>query len=202
MCMWAICNTSTKWSPYNPSDGFHPIFHFILGISHEQKSLMIDRHLFPVPCTTWKMENKSLLASSSEKSSQCFKPPKIWVKMHNDYFNWAVSHTIPSCAAAPRKHRLVEDKSRTVKCGFLAWGPGDDVPAVPATSESTGCKTLQKNTKWIPCTCAEVLKRLLPIRGTKWIVRYFSAWEAVVARSAAFPKSLGISSSSIFNFSV
>lgn len=136
-----MCNTSTKWSPYNPSDGFHPIFHFVLGISHEQKSLMIDRHLFPVPCTTWKTENKSLLASSSEKSSQCFKPPKKFVKMHDDYFNWAVSHTIPSPvlqhleSIAPRKHSLVEDESRTVKSAFPAWGTADVVPAVPATSK-------------------------------------------------------------------
>lgn len=79
MCMWAICNTSTKWSPYNPSDGFHPIFHFILRISHEQESLMIDRHLFSVPCTTWKKGYESLLACNSEESKQCWNPPKSWI---------------------------------------------------------------------------------------------------------------------------
>lgn len=145
MCMWAICNTSTKWSPYNPSDGFHPIFHFILGISHEQESLMIDRHLFPVPCTTWKTEYKSLLVSSSEESNQSLTPPKISVKIIRLLFQLS-SFTDNSCwcAAAPTEHRLIEDQSRSAKHAFPVWETWRWCICCLSNkkSESIGCKTL------------------------------------------------------------
>jgi len=37
--------TSSKWSPYDPSDGLHPVVHVTLGVGHEQKRLMAHRSL-------------------------------------------------------------------------------------------------------------------------------------------------------------
>lgn len=63
------------------------------------------------------------------------------------------------------------------------------------TSESAGCRTLQEEYEINSTYLCWGTERLLPQRGTKWIIRHFSAWDAEVARSSSsFHKSLAISS--------
>lgn len=44
--------TSSKRSPYDSADGFHPVFHIILGARHEEVALMIGCH--PISIASYK----------------------------------------------------------------------------------------------------------------------------------------------------